>query len=277
VLIALAAYGLIIATILMEGIPALSWELVSTIYSPSEGKFGILNDILGTFLLMVMTSIIALPVGIGSGIFMSEYGGRFSGIISFSTTLLRSMSVVILGIGAYTFARYTYDTPLESILSYPSKVGQGTFLLASIFLALLVIPIIARATEEGFRSLPRDLREGSLATGATEGYTLLHVLLPWSFPNILTGMLLGCAEVAGSVAVIMLIAGVGNFGVGPLTEVTSLAHFVFKTEFYTIGFVREMGDYKFTAALILLIITLGLTILYLVLRNKFAERYRGAI
>ena len=82
----------------------------------------------------------------------------------------------------------------------------GSFFTASLILSLLVIPVIARATEEGCRSLPLDLREGSLALGASEETTLWRVVLPWSLPNIVTAVLLGSAEAAGSVAVLMFIA-----------------------------------------------------------------------
>ncbi len=275
ILVALAAYGLIIGTVIIEGVPELSLELIFTPYNAQNEQYGILNDILGTFLLIGMTSMIALPFGIGAGVYMSEHSGPIASLIRFSTNLLRAMSVVIVGIMAFTACYYTYDTVLENIIGFNSLRGKGTFLAASMFLSLLVIPVVARATEEGFRSLPYDLREGSLALGATEGYTLTHVLMPWSLPNILTGLLLGCAEVAGSVAVIMLIASTGQYGVGPLKEATSLAHFIFRTRFERLGWVRVFGEYDYTVALLLLIITLGLTIAYLVLRSKFSERYRG--
>jgi phosphate transport system permease protein len=286
IVIALVAYGIIIVTILARGIPPFNWEVILTAssYGGGTATLGLLNDILGTFLLMALTTIIALPIGIGTGIYISEYGGWLAKIMGLSTTILRAMSVVILGLGAYAVARMSYywelpdgSHPLQGIFSGTSIIGKGTYLLAAIFLSMLIIPVIARATEEGFRSLPRDLREGSLAVGATEGYTLFNILLPWSLPNILTGVLLGCAEVAGSVAVIILIAGAGNYGVGPFSEVTSLSHFIYRIYFYSpmSAESRVLGDYRYTAAMLLLIITLGLTIVYLILRHRFAERYRG--
>jgi phosphate transport system permease protein len=99
---------------------------------------------------------------------------------------------------------------------------NGSYFTAAIILSLLVIPVIFRSTEEGIRSLPPEIRDGSMALGAPEGYTLTRIILPWSLPNILTGLLIGCAEVAGSVAVIMFIAGTGENGVSPLGEVTPL-------------------------------------------------------
>lgn len=286
IIVALIAYGIIIGTILARGIPPFNWEVITTAtsYGGSTSTIGLLNDILGTFLLMGLTTVIALPIGVGAGIYITEYGGWLAKVMGWSTTILRAMSVVILGLGAYAVARMSYywelpdgSHPLQGILSGSSIIGKGTYLLAAIFLAMLVIPVITRATEEGFRSLPRDLREGSLAVGATEGYTLMNILLPWSLPNILTGVLLGCAEVAGSVAVIILIAGAGNYGVTPLSEVTSLSHFIYRIYFYSpmSAESRVLGDQRYTAAMLLLIITLGLTIIYLILRHKFAERYRG--
>jgi phosphate transport system permease protein len=286
IIIALIAYGIIIATILTRGIPPFNWDVITTATSYGVGRtsLGLLNDILGTFLLMAMTTLIALPIGVGTGIYISEYGGWLAKVMGLSTTILRAMSVVIIGLGAYAVARMSYfwelpdgSHPLQGVLSGTSIIGKGTFLLAAIFLAMLIIPVIARATEEGFRSLPRDLREGSLAVGATEGYTLMNILLPWSMPNILTGVLLGCAEVAGSVAIIILIAGPGNYGVGPFNEVTSLSHFIYRIDFYppTSTESKVLGEYRYTAAMILLIITMGLTIVYMILRHKFAERYRG--
>ena len=91
--------------------------------------------------------------------------------------------------------------------------GRSSFLVASVFISLLVIPIIARATEEGLNSLPKDIAEGSLAVGASPEHTLTHISIPWSLPNIITGLVLGCAEAAGALTIIFLIAGTGELGV----------------------------------------------------------------
>ena len=96
----------------------------------------------------------------------------------------------------------------------PQSVGEGA-------------PVIARATGEGLRSLPHDIREGSHAVGATDGHALLHILLPWAIPNIITGLLLGMAEAAGSVTVLLFISGNGQYGIGARHEATSLAYLIF--------------------------------------------------
>jgi ABC-type phosphate transport system permease subunit len=155
--------------------------------------------------------------------------------------------------------------------------AHGSFITASLVMSLLVIPVIARSTVEGFRSIPREMREGSVALGATEGHGFLFLLFPWAIPNIITGLLLGCAEAAGSVTVILFIAGSGEFGVGPRNEATSLSYLVYYASRGDKEYLAVMGQYQYTAALMLLFLTFGLSILALLLKQRFGARYRGGI
>jgi phosphate transport system permease protein len=167
-----------------------------------------------------------------------------------------------------------YFDPLGS-----KHIANGSFLTASIFLSLLVIPIIAKSTEEGIRSLPNDIKEGSLAVGASQDYSFVHLLLPWSMPNIITGLVLGCAEAAGSLSIILFMAGTGEYGVSPLNGVTSLAYLIFNIHYgkaFGSQVPQLVGSYQFTAALLLLVITMGLTIAALVLKRNISKRYKGA-
>jgi phosphate transport system permease protein len=292
IIFALLVYAAVLLHVVREGAPNLGWDIVSTAYNIElvDTTFvttpGLRNQILGTMLLIAMTSVIALPIGVGTGVFLAEYEGWLSRIIEFATLMLRAISVFILGVTAFTLVefgeRYPVGSPLSDIFrGYYFDAGgfkssaSGSFITASIVLSLLVIPIIAKSTEEGLRSVPRDIREGSIALGATEGHGFLHILLPWALPSILTGLLLGCAEAAGSVAVIMFIAGTGEFGVGPFREVTSLAFVIFETDRGSKAFIEVMGVYQFTAALLLLMITFGLSIAALVMKQRFGTRYQG--
>jgi phosphate transport system permease protein len=143
-------------------------------------------------------------------------------------------------------------------------------------LSLVIIPVIARATEEGCRSTPNELREGSLALGATEGRTLRKIVLPWALPNIVTSWLLGCAETAGSVAILIFIAFTGEFGVGPFRQVTSLAYYIFNSYYYTdLARAGLMRPYAYMAASLLLCITLGLGIAAILAKRWLVVRYRG--
>jgi ABC-type phosphate transport system permease subunit len=304
-----AAFIFIIYKIIAGGAPLLSWSLIITPFKDQSWykevwqngwpnfittttlQIGLRNAILGTFLLMGLTAIISLPIGMGVGVFVHQYAGpRLGGVIRFSTTALRAISGIILAIIALSLIHAVSNSFHGTFLNYLVQgfgyypngkllTGRSSFLFASLFISLLVIPIVARATEEGLASLPKDIEEGSVAVGASSEHTLTHISLPWSLPNIITGLVLGCAEAAGALTIIFLMAGTGQLGVNPLSETTSLAYFIFDTRFGT-----QMGDsvqyymksYEYTAAILLLIITVGLTVLALVLKSKITRRYKGA-
>jgi phosphate transport system permease protein len=242
-----------------------------------------LNHLLGTGLLMLLTSLISLPFGVGAGVYLSEYGDSWwAKIARFTITSLRAISLLILGLTAYSIIKSTSGTPFAWIThgtffdGYSETVSYGgSYLTAALVLSLLVIPIITRATEEGCRSLPNALREGSLALGAAEETTLVRVILPWALPNIVTATLLGCAEAAGSVAVLMFIAGRGDYGVGVFRQVTTLAYLIFDIYFGEKQFRGNMGPFQYTAGVILLIITMGLGALSIFVKRWLVRRYRG--
>jgi phosphate transport system permease protein len=310
IILIITAYGLIIFRIIADGAPQLSWSLISTPFKyqiwtrevwqngwptfvqDTIKQIGMRNHILGTFLIMGLTAIISLPIGMGAGIFIHQYAGpRLGGTIRFSTTALRAISGIILALTALSLTSLgngslhgTFFNYLIDGFGYYANgsllTGRSSFLLASILISLLVIPLIARATEEGLKSLPRDIMEGSLAVGASPEHTLTNISLPWSLPNIITGLVLGCAEAAGALTIIFLIAGTGQLGVNPLSETTSLGYLIFDIRYGTqMGDAVQnfMGAYEYTAAFLLLIITVGLTVLALVLKNKFAGRYKSAL
>jgi phosphate transport system permease protein len=244
---------------------------------------GLLNYLLGTGLLMVLTSLIALPIGAGAGVYLSEYGDNTYGKAArFIITSLRAISLLILGMTAFTITRLSNGTPLEGMMhgtffnGFETRISQGgSFLTASIVLALLVIPVIARATEEGCRSLPNELREGSFALGASEDTTLRRVLIPWALPNIVTGLLLGCAEAAGSVAILLFIGGRGDYGVGVFKQVTSLAFMILDVHYGDKLYRGAMGQYQFTAGVLLVIITIGMGLLAMLIKQQLVKRHRG--
>ena len=251
-------------------------------------QVGMLNHIYGTLLLMALTSVISLPIGVGVGLYVHEYAGKaMAGIVTFSTTALRSISGVILAITAISLISsqmpgsffykmfHGYGIDINGVTQY----GRSSFLFASLFISLLVIPIIAKATMEGLESMPRDIREGSLGLGATKEHTLFHVQLPWATPNIVTGLMLGCAEAAGALTIIFLMAGPGQFGVSPTGETTSLAYLIFEMKYGLImgdTVPNSMGGDQALAALTLLVMTVGLTAIALTMKRQLAKRYKGA-
>lgn len=302
VLLVFSAYLVLIINIIVNGASNLDWEIIvnpfqwqswyELVYKNgwptrelmSLKQAGMRNHILGTLLLIGLTAAFSLPIGMCAGIFIHEYRrNKLSHLIRWSTTSLRVISLFILAIAAYGLVRHTSGTPISDLVAgyfYDIQgirhTGHGSYLLAALFLSLLVIPIITRATEEGCCSVPKELKEASLAVGASDNHTLFHITIPWSLPNVITGLILGCAEVAGSVAVILFLAGSGQFGVGPLNEVTSLSFFIWDCEYGAMTFRKLMEPYQLSAALLLLFLTTLLTVTAFVLQRRFGKRYRGA-
>ncbi|HEY4753861.1 MAG TPA: ABC transporter permease subunit, partial [Candidatus Limnocylindrales bacterium] len=272
-------------------------SMLTTAWGPipntSEYAIGYLNNILGTFLLLALTLLFAFLPGVGAGVFASEYPGRTARVINFCATMLRAIAIFIIGAAAVGVVHLADVFDSDSFLSLLIRGGwddgsriqaqKGSFVLAAVFLALLVMPVIARLTEEGLRSVPREMREGSVALGATDGYGLRRVLLPWAAPNIVTALVLAGAEAAGSLAVIWFIAGTGEHGVGLFSNVTDMDFAVFAAKYgpreYALNAVPayQMFQYQDTAALLLLVLTVALTVAAMVLKRRFAARYRGAI
>jgi phosphate transport system permease protein len=201
--------------------------------------------------------------------------------------MLRAISMFIIGAAALGVVRLGSGLDSSSFMSLVIRGGfndqtdiqaeRGSFVLAAVFLAMLVMPIIARLTEEGLRSVPREMREGTVALGATEGYGLRRILLPWAAPNILTALILAGAEAAGGLAILMFLAVPGQNGVGPFSGVTSLDYSVFATHYGPRVYFDSMREYQYTAALLLLVLTVGLTLVAMTLQQRFTKRYRGFI
>jgi phosphate transport system permease protein len=301
VILTLYLYFALLGQVMIKGTATFDWNIVSQPYYDhilpvkttiagdwpawkyeDVKQLGMLNHIFGTGLLMLLTTIVSFPFGVGAGVYLSEYGENgFARFARFTITSLRAISLLILALTAYSLTKYTQGTPLAWITrgtffdGYTETISYGgSYFTAALVLSLLVIPILTRATEEGCRSLPNSLREGSLALGATDETTLMRVVLPWALPNIVTAILLGCVEAAGSVAVLMFIGGRGDYGVGVFRQVTTLAYLVFDT-LVDIKFGAAMGQYKYTAGVILLVITLGLGTLSILFKRWLIRRYRG--
>jgi phosphate transport system permease protein len=287
------AYTMILGRVVDKGIPNLTLDAVTSIYRQTttneagvvfEG--GLRNQIIGSVLHIILTVAIALPIGVGAGMYIAEYPGIIARVITISAQMLRAISLFIIGSAAVNMVLWanhlTTTNPFSELVrgvysanggySYP---GAGSMLLGACFVSLLVIPVIARATEEGLRSVPREIREGSMALGATDGHGLLNIYLPWAFPVILTGVFVGAAEAAGATAIMVFVAGTGEYGVGPLHPATTLDVVIFQDRFGSKNFMGAMGKYQYTAAFLLLMITLAFTSAALWVKARAWRKYKG--
>jgi phosphate transport system permease protein len=191
----LLALGIILFDIFVNGVPYVTWEFLTQPPSNLGRSGGILPAIIGTMYLVIGAIAIALPIGIGAAIYLTEYtrGGKLVGLIRTATDLLNGTPSIVFGLFGFAF--------LVIYLSFGVSLIAG-----QITLALMVLPTIIRATEEALKTVPVHIREGSLALGATKWQTIHRVVLPPSVPGIVTGAILSIGRVAGETAPILFTA-----------------------------------------------------------------------
>ena len=182
----------ILGFIIIKGGSVISWDFLTK--APEEGmtKGGIFPAIVGTFYLIVGSSIISFPIGIMSGIYMNEYAtnGKVVRFIRIMTNNLSGVPSVVFG--------------LFGMSLFVNALGWGDSIIAGSFtLALMSLPLIIRTTEEALKSIDDSFRHGSLALGATKLQTIRRVVLPMDFPNIITGLILSVGRVSGETAPIL--------------------------------------------------------------------------
>jgi phosphate transport system permease protein len=186
----LAAIGLL-GYLLVRGLPSITWAFLTQ--SPRTG--GIFPAIVGTFWLVVGTAVFALPIGIAAGVYLSEYAprGRRTRLIRLSIANMAGVPSIVYG--------------LFGLAMFVMFFGFGISILSgSLTLACLTLPVIITTTEESLRQVPQDLRQASLALGATRWRTIRKVILPAALPGIVTGAILGLSRAAGETAPVLFTA-----------------------------------------------------------------------
>jgi phosphate transport system permease protein len=195
IVLVLLALGVILFDIFVNGLPYISWEFLTQPPSNLGRSGGIFPAIVGTMYLVLGAIAIALPIGIGAAVYLTEYtrGGRLVGFIRTATDLLNGTPSIVFGLFGFAF--------LVIYLSFGVSLIAG-----QITLALMVLPTIIRTTEEALKTVPVPVREGSLALGASKWQTIRQVVLPPSVPGIVTGAILSIGRVAGETAPILFTA-----------------------------------------------------------------------
>jgi len=188
VLVALVPLVMILFFVVSQGVQALNLEFFTGMPKPvGEPGGGMLNAFVGTLILIGLAALIAIPVGVISGIYMSEYAGtRLATAVRFAADTLNGVPSIVIGIFAYGIAVLPFR--------------QFRALAGGLALGVMMIPIIARTTEELLLLVPGSLREGALALGATRGRAVFSVIVPAALPGIITGIVLALARIAGETA-----------------------------------------------------------------------------
>jgi phosphate transport system permease protein len=188
VLLALVPLALILFFVVSQGIQSLNLAFFTRMPVPvGETGGGMANAIVGTLILTGLGSLLAVPIGIVSGVYMSEYAGsRFASMIRFAADTLNGVPSIVIGVFAYGVAVLPFR--------------QYSALAGGLALGIMMIPIIARTTEELLLLVPGTMREGALALGATRARAVCSVVLPAALPGIVTGVVLALARIAGETA-----------------------------------------------------------------------------
>ena len=190
VLTFLALFGQMV----IDGAPRLSWDFFTHFPSRKPDQAGILSAWVGSTLVMLVTAAAAVPLGVGSGIYLEEYAPRnwITDIIEINVTNLAGVPSIIYGLLALVLFVYGFG------------LGQS-ILTAGLTLGLLILPIVIVATREAIRSIPAAIREGAYALGATKWQVTSNHILPYSLPGILTGVIIGMARAIGETAPVITI------------------------------------------------------------------------
>ncbi len=184
----------IIFYVIKMGLSSISWDFITKLPKPmGESGGGILNGIVGSVLIIFLASVIAIPIAVSVGIYLSEFKHkRLSKYIRFCTEVLQGSPSIVLGIVAYIW------------IVKPLK--QFSALSGSIALAIMMLPVIIRSTEETLKMIPESLKEASLSLGVPYSKTIFKVILPCGLNGILTGVLLSVARIAGETAPLLFTA-----------------------------------------------------------------------
>lgn len=254
---------ILLQDIVIHGLPALSWEFLTQSPKDLGRAGGIFPAIVGTFYLVIGAILIALPLGVGTAIYLIEYT-KESGVTRFIRTavdLLNGTPSIVFGLFGLAFLVYFLNFGVSMI------AGQVT-------LALMVLPTMIRATEESLKNIPQSVREGSLALGATQWQTIYRVVLPPAIPGIVTGTILSIGRAAGETAPIMFTAVVFSQRYLPSSvfePVMALPYhlFILATN------VPGSSTNKYGTALVLLILVIGIYSIAIYVRNHFTRKLRG--
>ena len=260
VLIALIPLALVLFFVVSQGIQAVNLEFFTNMPKPvGEPGGGMANAIVGTLILVSLGSLMAVPIGVLSGVYMSEYAGtRFASLVRFAADTLNGVPSIVIGVFVY------------GIAVLPFK--QFSAIAGGIALGVMMIPIIARTTEELLLLVPETMREGALALGATRARAVFTVVLPSAIPGIVTGIVLALARIAGETAPLLFTSFNNRFFTTSLRQPISTLTVQVYT--YAISPYEDWHRQAWAGALLLVTIVLSCSLLARIATRRI-EGLRG--
>ncbi len=189
----------IICYVIAKGIRSVNWQFLTTVTSVLKGTVGIAGNIVNTIYIIVITMLIATPIGVGAAVYLNEYAkpGKLVTAIEFATETLSGIPSIIFGLFGMMFFGQTLG------LSYSLLTGSLT-------LILMVLPLITRNTQEALKTVPDSYRSGAIGLGAGKFHMIRTILLPSAMPGIITGVILAVGRIVGESAALLFTAGSGK-------------------------------------------------------------------
>jgi phosphate transport system permease protein len=273
-LIGLFTLTALLVDLAIAGLPRLTWEFFTSFPSRRAGQAGILSAWVGSLLVILVTALVAVPMGVGAGIYLEEYARKnwVTNIIEINVSNLAAVPSIVYGLLALGLFVY--------------GLGTGrSILTAGLTLALLILPIIIVATREAIRAVPWTIREAAYGIGATKGQVTRDHVLPAATPGVLTGVIIGLSRALGETAPLITIGALTFIAFLPAAPVTSEFPFV-SFQWLFDGFTvlpiqafnwisRPGSDFHANAAaagLVLVTLTLALNAVAIVLRYRLRKR-----
>lgn len=266
------------------------WEFVSEDPREANTEGGIFPAIFGTVMMVMLMAVFVTPFGVVAALYLREYAkqGLTTRIIRIAVNNLAGVPSIVYGVFGLGFFVYFLGGSIDALFfpeALPSPTyGTGGILWASLTLAILTLPVVIVATEEGLARIPLNLREASLALGATKAETLWKIVLPMASPAMMTGLILAVARAAGEVAPLMLVGVVKLAPSLPLDGNMPFFHLDRKFmhlgfHIYDVGFqspnVEAARPLVYATALLLVLVIIALNLFAVRVRNQLREKYRA--
>lgn len=250
----------IIVYVFARGFSVINRSFLTKVSSALKGTVGIAGNILNTLYIVVLTLLIATPIGIGSAIWLNEYAGksRFVRLIEFTTETLAGIPSIIFGLFGMVF--------------FGNALGLGySILTGALTLTLMILPLITRNTQEALKSVPDIYRTGAIGMGATKWYMIRTILIPSAMPGIVTGVILAVGRIVGESAALLFTAGSGYLlpktGAGLIHKLMESGG-TLTIQLY-LSMSKAQYDVAFGIAVVLLCIVLIINFLTKILAGKF--------
>jgi phosphate transport system permease protein len=267
------------------------WEFAADDPRESNTEGGIFPAIFGTVMMVFLMSFAVVPLGVLAALYLREYAkqGPLVRMVRIAVNNLAGVPSIVFGVFGLGFFVYLIGGTIDQLF-YPEALptptfGTGGILWGALTLALLTVPVVIVATEEGLAAVPRIVREGSLALGATKWETTWKVVVPAAAPGILTGMILAMARAAGEVAPLMIVGMVKLAPALPIDGHFPFVHLERKFmhlgfHIYDVGFqspnVEATKPLVFATALLLILVVTAMNLVAIAIRNHLRGKYAGS-